>query len=236
MTVERSIGRSVLGSSTEAGESRRAAADDARRYAKRTRDFGVPPSTVDPLYAYLTGVTFPVSGAIMLSRLRGVTHVGEYDRLRAYVGGAAAGTVPVGAALYEIRNENSAQAGDALVAFGTDSFSMDLLLFRGATGWSTVNAVGKTAAEISFVKPVSLDPDKEYAIALSVVGTVDGAALGVYPGVRGLSPRLRTVLAAGDGFPEEIRVRDSDVVAAVDAWTIMSVLLSRTRFPGLVMP
>lgn len=235
MSTERSIGRSVLGSSTEAGEARRSASDDARKYATRGRLFGVPPATVDPLYAYLTGVVFPVSGAIMLSRLRGVTHTGEYDRMRSYVGGAAAGTVPVGLALYEIQNENSAQAGDTLVAFGTDSFSMDLLLLRGAQGWGSVTTV-KTAAEVPLARPVALDPDKEYAIALSVVGTVDGNALGVYPGVRGLSPRLRTVLSAGDGFPEIIRVRDSDVVSTVDPWAIMSVLLSRSRFPGFVMP
>lgn len=236
MSAERSIGRSVLGTSTEAGEARRSAADDARRYATRGRDFGVPPATVDPLYAIMTGVTFPVSGAIMLSRLRGVTHTGEYDRIRAYVGGAAAGTVPVGAALYQIQNENSAQAGDALVSFGTDAFSMDLVLLRGAQGWSTVDAVGKTAAEVPLARPVALDPDKEYAVALSVVGTVDGNAMGVYPGTRGLSPRLRTVLASGDGFPDLIRVRDSDVVEDVDPWVVMSVLLSRTRFPGFVMP
>lgn len=236
MSTQRSIGRSARAGAISAGESRRGATDDARKFAIRDRSVGVPPATVDPLYAIVTGVVFPVAGAIMLSRLRGTGHAGTFDRIRSYVGGAAAGTVPVGIAVYELSQEISADAGDARVAVGADQVSMDLALLAGAAGWGTVDALGRTCAEVVFRTPLAVNPDAEYAVALSVVGTVDGSALGTYPGTRGQSIRLRTVLAAGDGFPSVIRVRDNDVVANVDPWTIMSVLLSRTHFPGFVMP
>lgn len=236
MSTQRSIGRSARAGAINAGEARRGATDDARKYAVRDRSVGVPPATVDPLYAIVTGVVFPVAGAIMLSRLRGTTHAGVFDRIRSYVGGAAAGTVPVGIAVYEVSQEISADAGDARVAVGTDQVSMDLDLLAGTVGWSSVDALGRTCAEVVFRNPLELDPDTEYAVALSVAGTVDGAALGTYPGTRGQSIRLRTVLSAGDGFPSVIQIRDSDVVANVDPWTVMSVLLSRTHFPGFVMP
>lgn len=235
MSTQRTIGRSARGGSTEAGEARRGAADDARKYAIRDRSTGTPPATVDPLYAIVTGVIFPVHGAIMLSRLR-VGHTGTFDRARSYVGGAAAGTVPVGLAIYEVSQEISAPAGDPLVAIGSDKCSMDLDLMRGTVGWSTVDAVGKTCAEVIFRQPVIMDPDRAYAMAISVVGAVDGAAMGTYPGTIGQSPRLKTVLAAGDAFPTAIRIRDNDMVANVDPWTVMSVLLSRTHLPGFVMP
>lgn len=233
MSTQRSIGRAAR--SSGAAEARRGASDDARKYAIRDRSTGTPPATVDPLYAITTGVVFPVSGAIMLSRLRGVSHTGAFDRVRAYAGGAAAGTVPVGLAVYVISQEVSAQPGSAGVAIGVDQVSMDLELLRGTEGWGSVG-VGAAGAEVIFRSPLELDPDLEYAVAMSVVGTVDGAAMGTYPGTRGQSLRLRTVLAAGDGFPATIRIRDSDVVAAVDPWVVMSVLLSRTHLPGFVMP